>query len=278
MWSNSLLLVLSSVPFLSIPNFHVSESEANVYQSQRGISWRANLLCFTRPLRGKIFIHTSLRLQKGFLSSFFLNYSSFWRLIMSAMKDITNYFNSNMQDSHESSPERDIFVSYEAPSSRSRRKRTAKQASLQKIKKLSTETLGDASNGDDMSNKSESEAEVEAKSVFMTPESEPKQKGNAQKRKRLRLGGGARNTEPALSVTLNGLSKAQLVDMVNTLVSERHPDLEQVTIALYVCNIRAQNRKENFEHGGRHWQQWRLHVIYCYVIVMLIGFLKCFDA
>ena len=103
-----------------------------------------------------------------------------------------------------------------------------------------------------MSNKSESEAEVEANSVFMTPESEPKQKGNAQKRKRLRLGGGARNTEPALSVTLNGLSKAQLVDMVNILVSERHPDLEQVAIALYVCNIRAQNCKENFEHGGRH--------------------------
>lgn len=151
---------------------------------------------------------------------------------MTAMKDITNFSSNTMQNSHESSPERDIFVSFVAPSSR--RKRTAKQASLQRVFQTSTETLENTSNEEDTNNKSESEAEGEANSVFMTPESEPRQKGNRQKRKRLRLGGSARNGElpsPSLSVTLNGLSKAQLVDLVNTLVAERHPDLEQVVIA-----------------------------------------------
>ena len=147
---------------------------------------------------------------------------------MSAMKDITNFSSIASPNSHESSPERDIFVSFAAPSSR--RKRTVKQAAMQRF----AETLENSSNEEDTSNKSESEAEGEANSVFMTPESEPRQKGNVQKRKRLRLGGSARNTgvaSPPLSVTLNGLSKAQLVDLVNTLVTERHPDLEQVVIS-----------------------------------------------
>lgn len=152
---------------------------------------------------------------------------------MSVMKDITNLTSNTMHDSHESSPERDIFISYSAPSSR--RKRTAKQAALERFIPTSKETLGDTTSEEDTGNKSESEPEAEASSAFMTPESEPRKKANPQKRKRLRLGGGPRNGEvasPALSVTLNGLSKAQLVDLVNTLVTERHPDLEQVGITL----------------------------------------------
>ena len=141
-----------------------------------------------------------------------------------------------MQDSHESSPERDIFISYSAPSSR--RKRTAKQAALERFFQTSKEALGDSSNEEDTNSKSESEVEADVSSAFMTPENEPKKKANPQKRKRLRLGGNPRNGEgasPALSVTLNGLSKAQLVDLVNTLVAERHPDLEQVGITLNAC-------------------------------------------
>lgn len=93
----------------------------------------------------------------------------------------------------------------------------------------SAESLGNTSNEDD---KSESEGDGEPESVFMTPETptESRPKVNRPKRKKLRLAGSPRNETPApgLSVTLNGLTKAQLVDLVTTIVAERHPDLEQV--------------------------------------------------
>lgn len=142
---------------------------------------------------------------------------------MSAMKDITNFSSSAAQNSHESSPERDIFVS---PSSR---KRGAMQTNIQSFLHKSAESLGNTSNEDD---KSESEGDGEPDSVFMTPETptESRPKVNRPKRKKLRLAGSPRNETPApeLSVTLNGLTKAQLVDLVTTIVAERHPDLEQV--------------------------------------------------
>ena len=146
---------------------------------------------------------------------------------MSAMKDITNLTSISSLNGHESSPERDIFVSFEAPSLR--RKRTAKQASLHRFVQSSTEE-------EDSSNKSGSEVEGEANSVFMTPESEPRLKASAQKRRRFRLEGSPRNSDsssrsPELSRTLYGLSKVQLVDLFNALVTERHPDLEQVFIS-----------------------------------------------
>ena len=140
---------------------------------------------------------------------------------MSAMKDITNFSPNTAENSHDSSPERDIFISFV---SRSSRKRSARQASMEKFLQL-----GNASDEDD---KSESEGDGEANSVFMTPETpiESRPKANRPKRKKLRLAGSPRNETPSpvLSVTLNGLTKAQLVDLVNTLVAERHPDLEQV--------------------------------------------------
>lgn len=139
------------------------------------------------------------------------------------MKDITNFSSSTAQNSHESSPERDIFVS---PSSR---KRGAMQTNIQSFLHKSAESLGNTSNEDD---KSESEGDGEPDSVFMTPETptESRPKVNRPKRKKLRLAGSPRNETPApeLSVTLNGLTKAQLVDLVTTIVAERHPDLEQV--------------------------------------------------
>ena len=150
---------------------------------------------------------------------------------MSAMKDITNLTSISSPNGHESSPERDIFVSFEAPSLR--RKRTAKQASLHRFFQSSTETLENMSSEEDSSNKSGSEVEGEANSVFMTPESEPRLKASAQKRGRFRLEGIPRNSDssPELSRTLYGLSKVQLVDLFNALVTERHPDLEQVFIS-----------------------------------------------
>lgn len=145
---------------------------------------------------------------------------------MSAMKDITNFSSSTAQNSHESSPERDIFVSFVSPSSR---KRGAMQTNIQSFLHKSAESLGNTSNEDD---KSESEGDGEPDSVFMTPETPTKSrpKVNRPKRKKLRLAGSPRNETPApeLSVTLNGLTKAQLVDLVTTIVAERHPDLEQV--------------------------------------------------
>lgn len=192
-------------------------------------------------------IHKRLRLVTEFLLHFWLNLADFWRPIMSVMKDITNLSPIAQDDSHESSPERDIFVSYVAPTSR--RKRNAKQAALERF--FQTSTPGETSSEEEKGTKSENEAEEEANLAFMTPESEPKKKANPPKRKRLRLGGKARNGEvasPALSVTLNGLTKAQLVELVNTLVSERHPDLEQVDIALtpYLENDQY-DCKENFK-------------------------------
>ena len=153
---------------------------------------------------------------------------------MSAMKDITNLTSISSLNGHESSPERDIFVSFEAPSLR--RKRTAKQASLHRFVQSSTETLENMSSEEVSSNKSGSEVEGEANSVFMTPESEPRLKASAQKRRRFRLEGSPRNSDsssrsPELSRTLYGLSKVQLVDLFNALVTERHPDLEQVFIS-----------------------------------------------
>ena len=150
---------------------------------------------------------------------------------MSAMKDITNMTSISSLNGLESSPERDIFVSFEAPSLR--RKRTAKQASLHRFVQSSTETLENMSSEEDSSNKSGSKVEGEANSVFMTPESEPRLKASAQKRGRFRLEGSPRNSDssPELSRTLYGLSKVQLVDLFNALVTERHPDLEQVFIS-----------------------------------------------
>ena len=151
---------------------------------------------------------------------------------MSAMKDITNLTSISSLNGHESSPERDIFVSFEAPSLR--RKRTAKQASLHRFVQSSTETLENMSSEEDSSNKSGSKVEGEANSVFMTPESEPRLKASAQKRRRFRLEGSPRNSDsssPELSKTLYGLSKVQLVDLFNALVTERHPDLEKVFIS-----------------------------------------------
>ena len=148
---------------------------------------------------------------------------------MSVMKDITNFSSNASQNSHESSPERDIFVSFVAPSSR---KRGARQANMERFLHKS-EPLENTSNEED---KSDSEGDGEVNSVFMTPETpiEPRQKVNRPKRKKLRLAESPRKEtpSPALSVTLNGLTKAQLVDLVNTLVAERHPDLEKVAYYL----------------------------------------------
>ena len=144
---------------------------------------------------------------------------------MSAMKDITNYSSDLMQSCQDNSPERDIFVSFATS-----RKPGAQQSTL---KRFFTETAGCGSNEEDRSSRSKREADVELNSMFLTPEAPNNsgQKVNGQKRKRLRLGGSPRNISAAdgtVSVTLNGLSKAQLVDLVNKLVFERHPDLQQV--------------------------------------------------
>lgn len=145
------------------------------------------------------------------------------------MKDITNFSTNTSQNNHDSSPERDIFVSSVAPSSR---KRGARQANMDSFLQKS-EPLENTSNKED---RSENEGDGELTSVFMTPEtpSETLPKANHPKRKKLRLAGSPRNEtpSPALSVTLNGLTKAQLVDLVNNLVAERHPDLEQVVYDL----------------------------------------------
>ena len=178
------------------------------------------------------FIRILLLWVEGSFFSFPPKFVAFCLLIMSAMKDITNLTSISSLNGHESSPERDIFVSFEAPSLR--RKRTAKQASLHRFVQSSTETLENMSSEEDSSNKSGSEVEGEANSVFMTPESEPRLKASAQKRRRFRLEGSPRNSDsssPELSRTLYGLSKVQLVDLFNALVTERHPDLEQVFIS-----------------------------------------------
>lgn len=210
-------------------------SEAKNYQSQRLVSWRGNLLCF-RSSRGEIisFIGRFPRWTDFAACFLVLKFSSSSLGKMSAMKDITNFSSNTAENSHDSSPERDIFVSFVAPSSR---KRSARQASMEKFLQKS-EALGNASDEDDVS---ESEGDGEANSVFMTPETptESRPKVNRTKRKKLRLAGSPRNetSSPALSVTLNGLTKAQLVDLVNTLVAERHPDLEQVVChSKYVKN------------------------------------------
>lgn len=145
---------------------------------------------------------------------------------MSVMKDITNLSSNLTASGHESSPERDIFVSLASPSSR---KRSAKhvQESMQRFLQKS-ETLGSTSNEDEIS---EGEADGGVNSMFMTPETpnEGPPKVSKPKRKKLRLGGSPRSgsQSPALSVTLNGLTKAQLIGLLETLVAERHPDLEQ---------------------------------------------------
>lgn len=177
------------------------------------------------------FIRMLLHQLEGSVFSFPPTFVAFCLLIMSVMKDITNLTSTSSLNGHESSPERDIFVSFEAPSLR--RKRTA--ASVHRFVQSSTETLENMSSEEDSSNKSGSEVEGEANSVFMTPESEPRLKASAQKRKRFRLEGSPRNSDsssPELSGTLYGLSKVQLVDLFNALVTERHPDLEQVFISI----------------------------------------------
>ena len=98
--------------------------------------------------------------------SFPPKFVAFCLVIMSVMKDITNLTSISSLNGHESSPERDIFVSFEAPSLR--RKRTAKQASLHRFVQSSTETLENMSSEEESSNKSGSEVEGEANSVFMT--------------------------------------------------------------------------------------------------------------
>ena len=192
--------------------------------------WRANLLCFIAS-RGKIFVTTIAFPVLILGAPFFSEISLIICLpIMSVMKDITNLTSNASEDSHESSPERDIFIS-QVP----RRKRTSKQAALDRFFEMRDMTNEDEPNG-----KSESETDEAAQSAFMTPEVEPRKKEKPQKRKRLRLGGNSRTggpTSPALSVTLNGLSKSQLVDLMTTLVTERHPDLEQVNIAFNVSKI-----------------------------------------
>lgn len=166
---------------------------------------------------------------------------------MSVMKDITNFSSNTEQSSHGSSPERDIFV---APSSR---KRGAKQACLQRFLQK-PEMLATSSGGED---NSESEGDEEANSVFMTPEtpSEPRQKVNRFKPKKLRLGGrSVRNENPALSVTLKGLTKAQLVDLVNTLVAEKHPDLEQVVYSFKCLQDKPWIANGALNDEGRHFK------------------------
>lgn len=163
---------------------------------------------------------------------------------MSAMKDITNLSSNSAPSGHESSPERDIFVSFAAPSSRKRGANHV-QASMQRFLQK-RETLGSTSNEDEIS---ESEGDGEVNSVFMTPETpnEGRQKPNKPKRKKLLLGGSPRSESqsPPLSVTLNGLTKAQLIDLVNTLVAERHPDLEQVK-----CCIKCLQNKLQIADGA----------------------------
>ena len=165
------------------------------------------------------------------------------------MKDITNVSSSTAQNSHESSPERDIFVSFVSPSSR---KRGARQTNMLSFLHKSAESLGNTSNEDD---KSESEGDGEPESVFMTPETptESRPKVNRPKRKKLRLAGSPRNETPApeLSVTLNGLTKAQLVDLVTTIVAERHPDLEQVVF----YSKYGQNKGSILDAKRRHFKQ-----------------------
>ena len=187
---------------------------------------------------------------------------------MSVMKDITNMTSISLPSGHESSPERDIFVSFEAPSSR--RKRTVKQASLHRFVQSSTETLENMGSEEDSSNKNGREVEEEASSVFMTPKSEPRLKASAQKRRRFLLEGSPRNSDsfsPELSRTLYGLSKAQLVDLFNALVTERHPDLEQVFISFKLSQYELEmaTRALNSE-GAIDTQQKPLQVRHCYAL------------
>ena len=175
-------------------------------------------------------------------------------VIMSVMKDITNLSSNTAASGHESSPERDIFVSLTSPSSR-KRKAEHVQASMQKFLQK-PETLGSTGNEDQIIG---SEADFGVNSVFMTPETphDGPPKVSKPNRKRLRLGGPRNESQsPALSVTLNGLTKAQLVDILETLVAERHPDLEQVNfnlkiIFLNLSQIAERKKDAIFKQLGR---------------------------
>lgn len=154
---------------------------------------------------------------------------------MSVMKDITNLTLNAVENSHERSPDRDIFVSQNP-----RRKRTANQAALDRLLKTTGQMSGDLSSEDNTSPKNESELDETAVPAVMTPERELRKRVKLLKtRKRLPLEVDTRSdgsSSPSISVALNGLSKSQLLDLVNTLVIERHPDLEQVNIALNICD------------------------------------------
>ena len=234
----------------SLLNFQVG---AKIDQSQRLTSWRGNLLCFSYS-RGNIISFTACLVERRTLVNFFALKISYLPVIMSVMKDITNLSSNTAASGHESSPERDIFVSLTSPSSR-KRKAEHVQASMQKFLQK-PETLGSTGNEDQIIG---SEADCGVNSVFMTPETpqDGPPKVSKPNRKRLRLGGPRNESQsPSLSVTLNGLTKAQLVDILETLVAERHPDLEQVNfnlkiIFLNLSQIAERKKDAIFKQVGR---------------------------
>lgn len=155
---------------------------------------------------------------------------------MSAMKDITNNSPITAVAHHERPADENVFVATNAIPPRPSRG----SAPNKRIKYTTAST-----SSEEETTSAEYTKECAMSSVFLTPTehrhfsfAECKAQEGCSFRKRLRLSvENGINERVPIPITLNGLTKAQLVNLVKNLVCERHPELEQVN--LLVFNLRG---------------------------------------
>ena len=151
---------------------------------------------------------------------------------MSVMKDITNY-NNIIEGSRNARASDNIFVSFSTP-----RPDGSEQTTPQSTRPLIRLLTEIPSNDIDLSSSSFFDQEFGVlPSVLLTPTS-PNDVNNlkfsteccssARPRKKLRLEIDETQERIPLQNKLQSLTKPQLIELVNTLVSERHPELEEV--------------------------------------------------
>ena len=163
---------------------------------------------------------------------------------MSVMKDITNYSPITAMAHHERPADENVFIATTADTPPLRR--SPGRAANKRLVPPSTsesETAGGAIVD-----------ECDMSSVFMTPTedrhffyTEDSDAEGYPVRKRLRLAvDRPSNRRVPLPVALNGLTKVQLVNLVNNLVYKRQPELEEVSFISFdgclnarVCTLSA---------------------------------------
>lgn len=174
---------------------------------------------------------------------------------MSVLRDRSNFNNIIEGTRHARTPDDNIFVSFSRPrAAGAEQTRRAQATRTPPIIRLFSEI----SNNEDLMNSSDSFEEEFGglPSVLLTPTSPNDAKcskfnimdssSSERPKKKLRIDNQGSQNRLSLQNKLHGLTKTQLINLLENLVCDRHPELEEVSVRILSAQLKSVSYLQDF--------------------------------